>query len=460
MGIERNKPSMALTAQHDLTRGRVGSQLIHYALPVVASSLLQAIYSIVDMLVVSQLLGETGASGVSNGSQCITLLTQVAIGLSNGGNILVGQYFGAKDQDNREETTGSFLALFAIVGAVVSVMVCLAAGPFMRLMGAPALEEASDYLAAAGWGLFFGYGYNALASVLRAMGNSQTPMRCVMISVAVNVGLDLLFVGPLGWGTAGAAWATVIAQAISFALCLGYLLRHREFFSFARDRLRLRWRKIRVILRLGIPCAVQMTVAGISWLVVTYLINDYGAVISAANAYSGKIKDLSGMFISAMSTAAASMVAQNLGAGLYDRGKQVMYTAMRMALAMAAVIIVVVELAAPVLVGAFTDDPQAIHYAVLNLRIEILGQVFYAIFLVYHALMLGAGDTWWVFLSSFANCIVFRVVLSILFERFWGVEGIYVACAIAPCISVPVGMYYTWSNRWRKSLAQPVKEEN
>ena len=101
---------MALTAQHDLTRGRVGSQLIHYALPVVASSLLQAIYSIVDMLVVSQLLGETGASGVSNGSQCITLLTQVAIGLSNGGNILVGQYFGAKDQDNREETTGSFLA--------------------------------------------------------------------------------------------------------------------------------------------------------------------------------------------------------------------------------------------------------------------------------------------------------------------------------------------------------------
>ncbi len=94
---------------------------------------------------------------------------------------------------------------------------------------------------------------------------------------------------------------------------------------------------------------------------VTYLINDYGAVISAANAYSGKIKDLSGMFISAMSTAAASMVARNLGAGLYDRGKQVMYTAMRMALAMAAVIIVVVELAAPVLVGAaFTDDPQAI----------------------------------------------------------------------------------------------------
>ena len=152
---------MASTAQHDLTQGRVSSQLIRYALPVVASSLLQAIYSIVDMLVVSQFLGETGASGVSNGSQCITLLTQVAIGLANGGNILVGQYFGARDRENREETTGSFLALFAILGAVVSVLVYLAARPFMAFMGAPALEDAVDYLAAASWGLFFVYGYNA-----------------------------------------------------------------------------------------------------------------------------------------------------------------------------------------------------------------------------------------------------------------------------------------------------------
>ena len=446
------------SAQHDLTQGSVTKQLIRYALPVVASSLLQAIYSLVDMLVVSRLLGETGASGVSNASQFITVLTQVAIGLSNGGNILVGQYFGAGDRKNREETTGSFFTLCVLLGAAVSVLIFFVSGPFMTMMGAPARAEAVAYLTAACWGLFFVYGYNAFASVLRAMGNSRTPMTCVLVSVVTNIGLDILFVGPLGLGTAGAAWATVISQGISCVMCFAYLLGHREFFSFQRELLRMRWEKIRVILKLGIPCAVQMTVAGISWLVVTYLINDYGAVISAANAYSGKVKDLSGMFISATSTAAASMVAQNLGAGLYDRGKKVMYTAMRLALCMAAVIIVVVELFAPVFVGSFTSDPEAAHYAVLNLRVEIVGQIFYAIYLVYHALMLGAGDTWWVFLSSFANCIVFRVVLSILFEHFWGVEGIYAACAIAPSISVPVGMYYTRSNRWRKSLAKPARE--
>lgn len=451
---------MASTTAQNLTRGDVRAQLVRYALPVVASSLMQAIYSLVDMLVVSRLLGEAGASGVSNGAQCVTLLTQVAIGLSNGGNILVGQYFGAGDEENREETAGSFLTLFFLLGAVVAAAVFAACGPFMKFMGAPALEEAAAYLSAASWGLFFVFGYNCFASVLRAMGNSKTPMRCVIVSVLLNVGLDILFVGPLGMGTAGAAWATVAAQGVSWGLCFIYLLRHRTFFSFTRRSLRPRWRKVRMILRLGIPCAVQMTVAGISWLVVTYLINDYGAVISAANAYSGKIKDLSGMFISAMSTAAASMVAQNLGAGLYDRGRKVMYTAMRMALCMAAVIIVVVELFAPVFVGAFTDDPMAVHYAALNLRVEILGQVFYAVFLVYHALMLGAGDTWWVFFSSFANCIVFRVILSVTFEHFWGVEGVYAACAIAPSISVPIGMWYTHSNRWRKSLARPAQKEN
>ena len=269
------------SAQHDLTQGSVTKQLIRYALPVVASSLLQAIYSLVDMLVVSRLLGETGASGVSNASQFITVLTQVAIGLSNGGNILVGQYFGAGDRKNREETTGSFFTLCVLLGAAVSVLIFFVSGPFMTMMGAPARAEAVAYLTAACWGLFFVYGYNAFASVLRAMGNSRTPMTCVLVSVVTNIGLDILFVGPLGLGTAGAAWATVISQGISCVMCFAYLLGHREFFSFQRELLRMRWEKIRVILKLGIPCAVQMTVAGISWLVVTYLINDYGAVISA-----------------------------------------------------------------------------------------------------------------------------------------------------------------------------------
>lgn len=256
----------------------------------------------------------------------------------------------------------------------------------------------------------------------------------------------------MGMGTAGAALATVIAQGAACALALFYLLRHREVFSWDLSLLRPRRDKVLAIFRIGIPCAVQMTVAGISWLVVTYLINDYGVIWSAGNGFSVKIKDFSMMFITSLATAASSMIAQNLGAREYDRAKSTMYCAMRMTVGMALVLIVMLELTAPALLGLFTDDPAVIAAGALNLRVEIVAQVFYAIFLVYHALMLGAGDTWWVFFSSFVNCIVARVVLATILESLFQINGVFLACAIAPAVSVPIGIAYTRSGRWRKSL--------
>ena len=439
---------------NDLTQGSVPRQLVRYAVPVVGTSLLQAIYSIVDMLVVSKLIGAAGASGVNNASQFMLVLTQIAIGLANGGNILVGQYFGAGDKENQEQTTGTFLSLFLLLGAIMSVFAASIARPFMTFMGAPALEDAVSYLAVSAWGLLFIFLYNALASTLRAVGNSKAPLLCILAATVLNILLDLLLVGPAGMGTAGAALATVIAQGLSCGLALLYLFRHRGIFSWSKSALRIRADKGKRIFKVGIPCAIQMTVAGISWLVVTYLINDYGVAYSAANGFAVKIKDFSMMFITAVSTAASSMIAQNLGARQYDRGKAVLYCAMRMTLAMSVVLIAVVELGAPAMMRLFTDETEVIAAGVLNLRVEILGQIFYAVFLVYHSLMLGAGDTWWVLLSSFTNCILFRVILAITLEHFFQIEGVFLACAIAPSISVPVGMYYTHSGRWRKSLTQ------
>ncbi len=450
-GERDEKMAQSYTA---LTTGRVPGQLIRYAVPVVLTSLMQALYNLVDMLIVSRMLGPAGASAVNNSSQAMLVLTQIAIGLSNGGNVLIGQYFGAGDERRRQETTGSFFSLFALLGLLFSVLACAFSRSFLVFMGAPALEEAAAYLGISTLGLFFIFGYNALASALRAVGNSRAPMRFVMISTGLNVLLDLLFVGPFGWGTAGAAAATVFSQGLAFLLALFYLLRAGNLFSFCRGNLRMRRKYILLIFKVGVPCAVQMTVAGISWLTVTYLINRYGVVYSAGNGFAVKIKDLSMMFITAMGTAASSMIAQNLGAGLYERAREILYTAMKLAAASAVVMTLLIELTAPLLIGIFTPDPEVIAAGALNLRIEVLGQVFYAIFISYHALMIGAGHTWCVFGSSFANCILFRVVLAVSFEHFFGIVGVFAACAIAPSISVPIGMLYTHSNRWRRSLVE------
>ena len=439
--------------QNDLTQGSVTRQLIRYAVPVVTTSLLQAVYMLVDMLIVSHLLGPDGASAVTNGGQTMDVLTKVAIGLSNGGNILVGQYFGARDKENQEKTIGTFLTLFLLLGAGMSVAAFALSGPFMAFMGAPSLADATAYLSVSTWGLFFIYGYNCIASILRAVGNSKAALRFILVSTGINVVLDYLFVGPMGMGVAGAALATVLAQGMSFLQALLYLLRRREIFSFRPAYFRLLGSKVKLIFQVGVPCAVQMTVAGISWLSVTYLINDYGVVYSAANGFSSRIKDFSQMFISATSVAASSMIAQNLGAHRYDRAKQVMYTAMKMTLLMSLVLIAVMELGAPLFMRIFTTAPEEIAAGALNLRIEILGQVFYAVFLIYHSLMTGSGHTWWVFFSSFSNCILFRLILALVFNHLWGITGIYIACAVAPSISIPIGMYYTRLGHWRRSLA-------
>ena len=181
-----------------------------------------------------------------------------------------------------------------------------------------------------------------------------------------------------------------------------------------------------------------------------YLINGYGLVVySAANGVSNKIKDFCQLFISAMTGAASTMVAQNLGAGLYDRAKSVMHTCMKITLGMAAVLILISELLAPVLVSFFTPDPEVQHWAAINLRIEIIGQLFYAGFFTYNTLATGCGDTMFVMWNSFVNCIIFRLVLAIIFNHFWGIYGVFIACAIAPASSVPIGWFYCRKGYWK-----------
>ncbi|MCC8357340.1 MAG: MATE family efflux transporter, partial [Oscillospiraceae bacterium] len=309
------------------------------------------------------------------------------------------------------------------------------------------------YLITCGAGFLLVAAYNGAAAALRAVGNSRAPLNCVASTSAANVALDLLFVAALHMGVFGAALATVLSQAVSFAAAMVFLWRDKESFGLRLKTLRFNGPMLKKELRLGFPCAVQMSVAALSWLSVTFLINGYGVAVSAGNGVSNRIKEFCQLFISTMSTAAAGMIAQNIGAGLYDRARDVMYSAMRITVALAIAIIVFVELTAPWLVSAFTSDPETAAAAVRNLRFEIIGQVFYAMFLIYHSLMLGAGNTWYVFFSSLINCILVRVTLGVLFNYLWGLDGLYIACMIAPFASVPFGLWYERSNRWRLTAA-------
>lgn len=439
-------------AQTDLTSGSIFKSLVKYALPVVASNLLQALYGLVDTIIAGQFIGSAALSGLTNANMVITMVTQIIMGLCMGGGVLIGQYFGAHEKKGAHESTVTLFTGSLIIGLFTVLLLFFGSRGILILLGAPALEEADTYLRACAVGFLFVAGYNSASAALRAVGNSRAPLVCVACTAVVNIVLDVWFVAGLGMGVFGAALATVISQAISFFVAVWYLVKSPDVFGLRLHKLYIRRDMLRRELKLGLPCAVQMSMAAISWLSVTFLINGYGVTVSAGNGVSNRIKEFCQLFITAMTTATSSMVAQNMGAGLYDRAKNTMYSAMKLTVAMAALIICAVQLTAPGLVALFTDDPATAAAAVRNLRIEIFGQLFYAIFLVYHGLMLGSGDTWFVFLSSFINCILARITLGIGFNALWGLDGIYYACLIAPFTSVPFGLWYERSNRWRRTF--------
>ncbi len=440
--------------QNDLTRGSVSKQLVRYATPLVASSLLQAVYSITDIIVAGHCVGDVGVSAINTASIVTNMVTQIAIGLTVGGNILVGQYFGKGEHGQRKRAAGTLFLLCLLVGVVAAAGFLIFTQPLMALLRAPAMEETVAYFSICAVGIFFIFSYNALSAILRGVGNSRVPLYCIIVSVCLNVFLDILFMAGFQWGVQGAALATVIGQAVSFITALIFSLRHGEELGVRFKYLRLPKDMVKDTLRLGMPTALQFTIASISWLTVVTLINDYGVAVSAGNGVANKIRDFCQVFITAMTGGAGTMCAQCIGAKLFDRAEDVMKTCMKITLGMAAIIIVIAELFAPQLCAVFTPDPEVQNWAVINLRIEIVCQLFYAGMFTYNTLATGSGHTIFIMWNTFLNCIVVRLILAIVLNQFLGVYGVYIACGVAVASSVPVGYWFYRSNRWRISTVK------
>jgi len=443
---------MGKSIQNDLTEGNVAKQLIRYAIPLLMTSLFQSLYSLVDILVAGNFIGSNGISAINNSSQVILLVTKIAIGITQGGNIMIGQYFGAGEEKKKKDAVGTLTLLSFVLGVLSMILFYFGAEWVLILLKAPALEEAAQYLRICAIGLGFVWLYNALSGILRAMGNSKVPMQCIMVSTTINIVLDVVFVAGCSMGTAGAALATVISQIISCCIAFVYLVIHKNLFHFRLANMRMKAAEMKKIFRLGIPSAIQMTIAGFSWLFVTYMINQYGVDVSAGNGISIKIKDTCQLLLSAMNLASSTMIAQNLGAKKYDRVMGIVNTAIKLNLILAVITIVICQIFGGAMVGFFTQNEAAAAAGTLNLKIEIFGQIFYAIFLIYNSLSIGAGQSEFAMFNSFMNCIVVRIVLCYLFNKIWGLTGIYYACMLATFISCPIGWIYAKSECWKRDI--------
>ena len=315
----------------DFTQGSIYKQLLSFMLPFMASNALQVFYSTIDMLIVGRCVGTAGLSAVSQSSQIMNFATMVCLGFSNGGQVLIAQAMGAGKRKEMNRIIGTLFSLITILALILSAVILIGRHWIIDVMNIKpqAQKFTLDYLVICGAGLVFTAGYNMVAAVLRGMGDSKRPFLFIGIASGVNLVLDILFTGIFGWEVAGAAWATIIGQAVSFLFSLVFLYKKKEEFgfdfqkeSFAIDR-----HYSGMIMTLGTPMAIQAGSINISMLFVNSMVNDISVVASAAFGVGLRIDDIINKISLGIQYAAVPMISQNVAAGKQKRAQKVVHCA-------------------------------------------------------------------------------------------------------------------------------------
>lgn len=406
-----------------------------------------------DMYIVG-LYGDAAAlSGVNIGSQITNLVAVLTIGLAQGGTVLVAQYYGARQMKDVSETIGTMFSFLVLLSAGMTVVMLLLSRAMLQLINTPpeALESAHAYLRICLLGNVFIFGYNAISAVQRGLGDSKRPLMFVSVACAVNVVLDFLFVGGLGMGAAGAALATIIAQAISLLLAVLYLRRSDFVFDFKRESLRIHWDKVKLIFRIGLPSSAQNLLSNLSFLLMTTLVNGFGVYASAAVGIVGKLNGIAIMPSSAMSMSVSSLAAQNIGAGKHDRALKAMVYGIVISFAVGAVMFGVSLLWPDALIGIFSDDPN-----VLALGRDYLRGFSYDYILVPFAfclmgLITGSGHTTFSLICGSMTSLFLRMPTAwLLSQTALGLTGVGLAAPIASLGGALLSAWFVITGRWKR----------
>ena len=446
---------MADKFRQDLTQGSVGKQLMKFAVPFLLSNLLQAFYSVADMIIVGRLCGTHGITGVNIGSQINILVTGAAFGLAVGGTVLIAQYGGAKKFDEQRKTVGTLFTAYMILSVIFTAVMLLLGTTLLDLLKTPqvAYTEAENYYNICMAGLVFMFAYNVISAILRGMGDSKRPLYFVIIATIVNIIFDIILVGPFKMGAAGAAYATIGAQALSVVLSLIYLAKNHFFSGFHKSDFKIDKEKMKMLLKLGLPTSVQQIVVSFSFLTLTALINSLpnADIASACQGIGGKVNSFAILPALAMSSAVSSMAGQNIGAGEYARAKKTMTTGMGIAFAISVFVFAIVQVIPGPIISLFDTNPEVIATGANYMRFIALDYIFVPFVFCMNGLAIGAGYSNFALFNAFFSSILVRVPFAYLVVYFTelGFNGIGLATGLASLASVIVGIIFVCSNKWK-----------
>ena len=440
--------------QRSLTEGGIAKSLIIFSLPMILGNLLQQLYNVADTLIVGQTIGTTALSAVGSSYSLMTLLTSVILGLCMGSGVVFAQFYGAKREDDMKSSIFNACIFILLVSAVINILAFLLLDQFIIWLNIPeqAVEYTREYLQVIFVGITFVSAYNFFACILRSVGNTVVPLIFLAVSAITNIVLDIVFIVSFHMGVAGAAWATVIAQALS-AICVAvYFFAKEKQLCPQRQHLHLSRRLLGFVINNSTLTAIQQSIMNLGILMVQGLVNSFGFSVSAAFAAVVKIDAFAYMPAQDFGNAFSTYIAQNYGAGKPDRIRKGIWTAAKLSIVFCAVASIFVCLLARPLMLLFVkpEEVEVINIGIQYLHIEGACYVGIGILFLLYGLYRGlARSSMSIVLTviSLGSRVLLAYTLSAI--PAIGMVGIWWSVPIGWALADIVGMLY-YRLRFRK----------
>ena len=457
---------MQKTQIKDFTKGGITKPLLVFVWPLFLSNLLQVVYNMVDMIVVGNVLDKEGISAVSVGGDVTHLLTFIAMGFANAGQVLIARFIGADEKNKLGKFIGTMCGFLIVCAVVLSALGIIFQDVMLRLMNTPAeaYYGAVRYSTVCMLGLVFIYGYNVVSAILRGMGDSKHPFIFISIAAVLNLVLDLLFVVGFGWRETGAALATIISQGVSFISCAVFLAKNKKQFELNIEPASfIKWDKqmLSSLVKLGTPMAIKTASIQISKLFVNSWVNSYSVEVSAFAGIANKVSNISNLVSAAMNTGGSTMVGQNLAAGEFDRVKRILKNLAAITLSVASFFSVIIIFFPNQVFGIFTNDADVLSLAGKFVPIAVLLFFGSAMRAIMNALLNGSGNYRINFVTAILDGVVMRIGLALLFGLALNMKhyGFWLGDAIAGFTPFFIGVVYYATGKWKKESIKKKKSD-
>ena len=438
---------------HDMTQGNEISLLIRFSLPMLIGNIFQQFYNIIDSIVVGKYVGANALAAVGATGSLNFLFFSVCLGLSVGIGIIISQYFGAKQEEHVKRAITNAIYVIGTAGIVMSILAVIFARLVLQIMQTPPeiLDDATRFLRIVSGGMIAVAAYNAISAILRALGDSKTPLIFLVASCAINVVLDLIFVLKFGFGVVGTAYATVISQGTAAFGCAAFAVLKNPYFKLKRKHWEVSWPIINKCIKIGIPVAVQNSMIALSLVALQGVVNHFGEIAVAAYTATSRVEQLIQQPFNSLGAAMSTFAGQNMGANKLERVKKGYHKSILIVIVFSIVALIAAQLGGHAIMQVFVNDKAVI--ALGAKAIKITSCMYFPLGMIYitRGLLNGTGDAFYAMINGFVE-VIGRVGFSsaLAMVPAFGVWSVWLTTGLTWLITGTASVVRYKQGKWRE----------